>query len=196
MRNGVFAILKNGMYVSALRHLLKDLNIAEFPKIATIEDCLNGGVSPKILITQKECIPSPSGYSMERLRQKNPECHVVMLNADELEPEALIYCHTQIFSTESEQVISDKLKSVFQNKSKKDLDENTDASLSDREVEVVQLVAIGKTNKEISEQLIISTHTVITHRKNITSKLGIKTIAGLVVYAVLNGLIDPEEVNS
>ena len=51
-------------------------------------------------------------------------------------------------------------------------------------------VARGLTNKEIAEDLFISTHTVITHRKNIVRKLGIKTVSGLTVYAILNKIID------
>jgi DNA-binding CsgD family transcriptional regulator len=68
------------------------------------------------------------------------------------------------------------------------------AEISNREKEVLKLVALGMTNKEIAEMLFISSHTVITHRKNITSKLGIKTIAGLTVYAIINKLIKPEEI--
>lgn len=69
--------------------------------------------------------------------------------------------------------------------------ENTSSSLlTVREIEVVKLVAFGKTNKEIAEELFISIHTVISHRKNITEKLGIKSISGLTVYAMLNNLID------
>ena len=45
-------------------------------------------------------------------------------------------------------------------------------------------------NKEIADQYNISIHTVISHRKNISRKTGIKTVAGLTVYALLNGLID------
>lgn len=67
--------------------------------------------------------------------------------------------------------------------------------ISDREKEVLQLVALGLTNKEIAQKLYISSHTVITHRKNITSKLGIKTIAGLTVYAVIHKLIAPEHMH-
>jgi DNA-binding CsgD family transcriptional regulator len=65
--------------------------------------------------------------------------------------------------------------------------------ISDREKEVLRLVAAGLTNKEIGEKLFISAHTVITHRKNISAKLGIKTIAGLTMYALINHLIVPEE---
>jgi DNA-binding CsgD family transcriptional regulator len=65
--------------------------------------------------------------------------------------------------------------------------------ISDREKEVLRLVAVGLTNKEIGDKLFISSHTVITHRKNISAKLGIKTIAGLTMYALINHLIVPEE---
>jgi DNA-binding CsgD family transcriptional regulator len=67
--------------------------------------------------------------------------------------------------------------------------------ISDREKGVLRLVATGLTNKEIADKLFISSHTVITHRKNITKKLGIKTIAGLTMYALINRLIIPEDIN-
>jgi DNA-binding CsgD family transcriptional regulator len=62
--------------------------------------------------------------------------------------------------------------------------------LSQREKEILVCVAKGMLNKEIADFYNISIHTVITHRKNITRKTGIKTVAGLTVYALLNNLID------
>ena len=62
--------------------------------------------------------------------------------------------------------------------------------LSDREIEILVSVAQGLLNKEIADRHNISINTVITHRKNITHKTGIKTVAGLTVYAILNGYID------
>ena len=67
---------------------------------------------------------------------------------------------------------------------------NTTYQLSPRETDVLRLVALGKSNKQISDNLFISIHTVITHRKHITTKLGIKSISGLTLYAVINNLID------
>lgn len=61
--------------------------------------------------------------------------------------------------------------------------------LSSREKEILVCVAKGMLNKEIADAENISIHTVITHRKNITRKTGIKTVAGLTVYALLNNLI-------
>jgi len=62
--------------------------------------------------------------------------------------------------------------------------------LSDREKEILVSVAQGLLNKEIADKHNISINTVITHRKNITRKTGIKTVAGLTVYAILNNLVD------
>ena len=66
--------------------------------------------------------------------------------------------------------------------------------LSAREKEILVSVARGKLNKEIADEHNISINTVITHRKNITRKIGIKTVAGLTVYALLNNLIDMNSV--
>ncbi|UTW66881.1 response regulator transcription factor [bacterium SCSIO 12643] len=60
--------------------------------------------------------------------------------------------------------------------------------LSKRELEVIGLVAQGYSNKQIAEEMFLSVHTVLTHRKNLMSKLGLKNTAGLVIYAVQNGL--------
>lgn len=62
--------------------------------------------------------------------------------------------------------------------------------LTRRETAVLVELAQGKTNKEIADSLSVSVHTVISHRKNITHKTGIKSVAGLTVYAMLNNLID------
>ncbi len=65
----------------------------------------------------------------------------------------------------------------------------TTTSLSQREIEVLRLIASGKINKEIAQELNISINTVLSHRKNITAKLGIKSISGLTFYAMMNGIV-------
>ena len=64
--------------------------------------------------------------------------------------------------------------------------------LSAREIEVLKLITKGFINKEIAEKLNISLTTVISHRKNITEKLGIKSVSGLTIYAVMNGYIEAD----
>ena len=61
--------------------------------------------------------------------------------------------------------------------------------LSERETGVLQLLATGLANKEIADRLNISINTVISHRKNISQKTGIKSISGLTIYAVVKKLI-------
>ena len=67
--------------------------------------------------------------------------------------------------------------------------------LSEREINVLQQIVKGYTNKEIADHLSISLNTVLTHRKNITAKLGIKTVSGLTFYAMMNGIVSVEEIN-
>ena len=66
--------------------------------------------------------------------------------------------------------------------------------LSAREVEVLRLVVRGLINKEIADRLHISLTTVISHRKNITEKLGIKSVPGLTIYAVMHGYVEADQV--
>lgn len=68
-------------------------------------------------------------------------------------------------------------------------DESDQAILTLRETEILRELAKGKSFKEIADTLCISVSTVTTHRKNITGKLGIRSLSGLSVYAMMNGII-------
>ncbi len=94
------------------------------------------------------------------------------------------------FSTDK---IIDIVKETFSNS--KTFLENQDNELSMREVDVLKCVALGMSNKEIAEKLFISIHTVITHRKNITAKLDIKSASGLTIYAIMEGYIEPSSID-
>jgi DNA-binding NarL/FixJ family response regulator len=65
--------------------------------------------------------------------------------------------------------------------------------LTDRESEILRFIAVGHTNTEIADMLFLSGHTVNTHRKNILNKIGANNTAGAVLYAVKEGLIEPEK---
>ncbi|MFI3259964.1 MAG: LuxR C-terminal-related transcriptional regulator [Rikenellaceae bacterium] len=66
--------------------------------------------------------------------------------------------------------------------------------LTQREKEIVVCIAKGMSNKEIADALSLSTHTVISHRRNITTKLDIYSPSGLTIYAIVNRLIELESV--
>ena len=70
----------------------------------------------------------------------------------------------------------------------------TGHDLSAREIEVLVLITKGLINKEIADKLNIGLTTVITHRKNITEKLGIKSVSGLTIYAVMNGYVEADRI--
>ena len=66
--------------------------------------------------------------------------------------------------------------------------------LSQREKDIIRGLVGGKSTKEIADSLCISAHTVSTHRRNINAKLGIHSPAGLVIYALINHIVDINEV--
>ncbi|MCI2133013.1 MAG: helix-turn-helix transcriptional regulator [Bacteroidales bacterium] len=70
------------------------------------------------------------------------------------------------------------------------VEEGSENALSPREREVVSCLAMGLSNKEIASKLNISINTVITHRKNIATKLSIHSVAGITIYAIVNNLVD------
>lgn len=91
------------------------------------------------------------------------------------------------------QTISAKIRHIIEQDTI-DITETDTTELSEREQEVLIAVVKGLINKEIASTLNISIHTVMSHRKNITRKTGIKSISGLTVYALFNNLIKQEDV--
>jgi len=98
---------------------------------------------------------------------------------------------TSISLMEDRDVLMDKIHKLL--KGKDDHMDTHSMGLSPRETTIVRLVSMGYTNREIAEKLFLSTHTVMTHRKNINNKLGIKSVSGLTIYAIVNNIITIEE---
>ena len=100
-----------------------------------------------------------------------------------------------ICSEWTEEEIRRSIKGALdQNQAKKSREE--EKGLSRRELDVLKEVARGLTNKEIADKLDISMNTVMTHRKNITAKLNIKTVSGLTFYALMNNYISGDEMEN
>ncbi|WP_298062390.1 response regulator transcription factor [uncultured Rikenella sp.] len=113
-----------------------------------------------------------------------------------IEPEVLKQYHGSIHIYDDGHKIIRKLRQAIDARQHEteSAGENSSYELTERESEILVSVAKGMTNKEIADTHHISVHTVISHRKNITRKTGIKTVSGLTVYALLNNLIDQSEV--
>ena len=93
-----------------------------------------------------------------------------------------------------QETIIEQLKQFFVKENGYTSTDSNNKELTLREIEVLQLIVKGSTNKEIADKLYISLNTVQTHRKNITTKLGIKTVSGLTFYAIMNGIISGEDI--
>ncbi len=79
---------------------------------------------------------------------------------------------------------------------KEQLGDDGSEEITSRERDIIRDIALGLSSKEIADKNFISPHTVITHRKNISRKLGIKSISGLTIYAIVNKLISIEDVKN
>lgn len=93
---------------------------------------------------------------------------------------------------DSRETITSKMTKWMESENGDNLLQSKD-TLTDREISVLRILAEGKSNKEIADQLNISINTVITHRKNISQKTGIKSVSGLTIYAVVQNLISLDD---
>ena len=109
-------------------------------------------------------------------------CHAVVFALDAIERD--IVRHDRI----RDRVLYRSLRSSRRWSAEHDADSHS-KELTKREAEVLRLVVRGKINRQIAEELHISFQTVLSHRKNITAKLGIKTISDLTVYAMMHGYL-------
>ena len=133
----------------------------------------------------------PETYVVNQDRFRELRGKIIVLAENEPTNEASLPPTLNITSSESE--IIERMQRIF-SLSLKHKSQEIQVHLTSREIDVLKLVARGEANKQIAHRLSISMHTVISHRKNITRKLGIKTVSGLTMYAVLNGLISSKDI--
>ena|SRR5690554_660862 len=129
---------------------------------------------------------------IKKIRKENPDLSVVgidyaMMHKSLTEPDAMF----SLYDTPDYIV---NLLSKLDNKSKNTINQEKDDNLTKREVEVLTGIVNGMMNKEIAESLNISIHTVVRHRKNITTKTGIRSQSGLTIYAISKKIVDIEDV--
>ncbi len=127
---------------------------------------------------------------LSQLNKEHPQLTHVALVTSCLDHSMLTPYSGVIEINDTRSKIISKMNEFAQNEASKGTD---DVELSKRETDVLVAVAKGMMNKEIADEMNISIHTVISHRKNITRKTGIKSVSGLTVYALLNNLIDEKD---
>ena len=182
-------IIRNGL-INIINGFPETSVIGEISDITKLKDAVNKN-KPDIVIVNAKLLEN-SHTDIDRIFSEAGKMKSVIFVGSKRKDEHFEYFDQKITIDDSKETIIDKLQLLISSKlPEKHKSENND--LSEREKDVLKLVALGKTNKEIADLLFISAHTAITHRKNITGKLGIKTVSGLTVYAILNGIIDIDE---
>ena len=196
MSNRVLLCEPSDIIAAGLTEIIQ--SIARFDVVCRIDTPEHLG--EKILSSDANLLiinPALLGYSdrnmIAQLVKDNPTLLVIALVNSYCNPANLKNYHGVLGINDSRLNVIAKLNEVVQNSGKQDK-ASDDFELSKREIDVLVAVAKGMMNKEIADAMNISIHTVITHRKNITRKTGIKSVSGLTVYALLNNLIDESEV--
>ncbi|MCH5232362.1 MAG: helix-turn-helix transcriptional regulator [Muribaculaceae bacterium] len=126
-----------------------------------------------------------------RRASKNPNIRIFAIELGKLSKQALSLYDDHLHVTDDLESIKNKIISVCKFSDNKTDDKE---ALSNREKEIVALVVRGFTNQEIADKLFISIHTVITHRRNIAKKLEIHSATGLTIYAIVNKIVDLNDI--
>ena len=193
MKNRVIICETSEIITIGLAEIINGM--AQFDVVARLDSPER--LSEKILSTDTNLLiinPLLLGYQnrdfLSQLGKEHPQLTIIALVTSYLDHTLLTPYSGVIEINDTKSKIISKMNEFAQSEATKSTD---DVELSKRETDVLVAVAKGMMNKEIADQMNISIHTVISHRKNITRKTGIKSVSGLTVYALLNNLIDEKD---
>ncbi|MGE5395828.1 MAG: response regulator transcription factor [Candidatus Saccharibacteria bacterium] len=176
---GMAEVLKSSLANEVIL-LQRGDQIIDYPK-------MDGNVLVISTIEEQE----KNGHFMRQILNTANNIHFLNL---QMETEAS-YSNNTINLNDTAALICFKVNEVLNSFLSAAVKEN-DTELTRREIEVLQLLCKGYSNKEIADQLFVSTHTVISHRKNISEKTGIKSASGLTMYAILKKIIDVGDITA
>ncbi len=196
---GFYIVSKSHLVTKGLESLLREVAMVEIvgksdSSIKLIENILHE--EPDFVIISEEMLKPHLESDLEKYFHDENKTAVLFLRStgDSKKAESVSYDSLNLYQSKTE--LLKKLNKIIESRKPAGKTNSKSSNLSEREKNILRHVAMGSTNKEIGEKLFISIHTVTTHRKNITQKLGIKTVSGLTVYSILNGIINLEEVSA
>lgn len=180
-------IVRNGLSAVVKRMPSRMVRPVE---VASIDTLLNYMLShePEVVVVN----PMLDGlFDVEAFKGDHPGVAVVALATGVLMPDVPSRYDAVVNLYDPPDTIFRTIEEIIDSDDDSDDDSNV---LSQREKEIVVCVVKGLTNKAIADKLFISIHTVITHRRNIARKLQIHSPAGLTIYAIVNKLVDLQDV--
>ena len=193
MSKRILIVVPSAIAAKGLEQVFNDLG--EFEVCAILRD-INGqelrSMAPDVVIVDPEIFDYASRSSVKARVAEYSDAAVLAFTIGPLDEDQQRQYDGVIGLMDTPPAIIKKVSAALEDRTEAPRSEGEE--LSQREKEILICVAKGMLNKEIADQYNISIYTVITHRKNITRKTGIKTVAGLTVYALLNNLIDMNSV--
>ena len=180
---------------AGLLRFFDDLNQIQVVSVVDNIDDLNDKMmvhNPDMLIVNPIMLGYTNNNAFKQINHISPDCICIALVTTYVDKSLLRYFKEIIELSDNKQKVNNKIFNLLNNDDA--ASQNDSVDLSNRETDVLICVAKGMTNKDISDMLNISVHTVITHRKNIVKKTGIKSVSGLTVYALLNNLVEESEI--
>lgn len=170
----------------------------EFDIVSTSADLRQWSAAPKassadIILVNPSVADRHGRANLRQLLSVRPETVLSALVYGYFSQDELNQYDCVVDVEDAKDDIAKKLRRAVENKSETETVRES-AELSDREKEILTSLVEGHTNKEIASIYNLSVHTVISHRKNISRKTGIKTVSGLTVYALLNNLVKADDV--
>jgi DNA-binding NarL/FixJ family response regulator len=186
------AIIRSGVEVQIKRLPGFRLQLMEIARSEQVHEAIRTH-KPDVLIINPSMIV---GFTLQQLKEECgcPAMKCIALLYNLTDNAVLRPFDEQINIYDTNDEIKQKLERLYA-EDIQDMTENDEQQiLSAREKEIVVCVVKGMTNRAIADRLFLSTHTVITHRRNIARKLQIHSASGLTVYAIVNKLIELKEV--
>lgn len=175
-------IIRSGLISVLQKATNLNIDVAEVSNIATLSEKLCQ-LLPDILIVNPMYLGT---FSHNKLREFSENIRIIALQSTLMEQNSLANYEGIISIYDNTETIHNTLSEIISRGENAEIK----AELSSREKEIVVCIAKGMSNKEIADALCRSTHTVISHRRNITAKLEIHSASGLTIYAIVNKLIE------
>lgn len=194
MEEIVFIIHPSEIIRKGLAWILQEYFKMEITQLASVQDMNSfGGIHGHLIIIIFQKGMNLPEENLEHLRKSNQLAMVCLSPSTETCSDSRT--NYELSELASNLQIQKLIQVIRKSASKSKAAHSDNGDLTQREKDVIKHIALGMSNKEMADKLNISIHTVISHRKNITEKLNIKSISGLTVYAIMNNLLDISEIN-